>query len=119
MKNKLGENKCLSLAEYDLDKIHMIDCDDDNPDVHPRNEERCDNDIDDDCRCDHSLGTNVTGQPILLLTGAVQCVASESFLDCSRTIADQLSKQLGCPGASRAAKSRPLGYPGATRIPLS
>ena len=63
----------------------MIDCDDDNPDVHPRNEERCDNNIDDDCRCDHSLGTNVTGQPILLLTGAVQCVASESFLDCSRT----------------------------------
>lgn len=63
----------------------MIDCDDGNAEVHPRNQERCDNNIDDDCRCDHSVGTDVTGQPILLLTGAVQCVADESFLDCSRS----------------------------------
>ncbi|MBT6435376.1 MAG: hypothetical protein HOK28_19930 [Deltaproteobacteria bacterium] len=62
----------------------MIDCDDGNAEVHPRNEERCDNSIDDDCRCDHSVGANVTGQPILLLTGAVQCVSDEAFLDCSR-----------------------------------
>lgn len=79
----------------------MIDCNDGDANVHPRNVEACNNNFDDDCRCDHSSPGSTAlaiGQSIFLLTGEQQCEADDSNLDCSRSLRSDPSPTGFCSG---------------------
>ncbi|MEZ0314009.1 MAG: putative metal-binding motif-containing protein [Myxococcota bacterium] len=58
-----------------------IDCADNNAAIHPNADERCDDNIDNDCSCDHGSAISGTGGVV----SGVDCFNPDTYLDCSRT----------------------------------
>ncbi len=74
-----GYTHCGTRAAGGLDEA-LLDCDDQNPDVHPNADEICDNGVDDDCRCDHGQSL---GEPSRTLDGQPACASGEEHLRCA------------------------------------
>lgn len=89
-----GYTACGSNVEENVEGLYpdLIDCNDGDSDVHPGAEEKCGNEIDEDCRCDHDLinrpsGTvgSVIGLPSLTLDPSTpNCAESLAYLKCEQ-----------------------------------